>query len=56
MTGGLVCEISGTIVVPECPPITGTLTSFGLRPLASAMNVLDLTKSKVVTPKSFFGS
>lgn len=49
-------EIKGIIVTPECPPITGTLTSLGFNPLASAIKVLALTMSKLVTPNNLLGS
>lgn len=31
-TDGVHCEISGIIVIPLCPPMTGTLTFCGSRP------------------------
>ncbi|KAJ6290505.1 hypothetical protein OIU76_028129 [Salix suchowensis] len=44
------------MVIPACPPTTGTSTSISLRFFFSATNVFALTTSSVVTPKSFFGS
>lgn len=50
----ITCDSRGRIVVPACPPTTGTSTSFRSKPFASATNVLARTTSNVVTPMSFF--
>ncbi len=55
-TVGLVFESNGNIVMPACPPITGTSTSISLKFFFSATNVLARTTSSVVTPKSLLGS
>ena len=44
------------MVTPAWPPMTGTLTSAGLRPMASATKALARTTSSLVTPSSFRGS
>eukprot|EP00754_Rhynchopus_humris_P045074 Rhum_TRINITY_DN4593_c0_g1::Rhum_TRINITY_DN4593_c0_g1_i1::g.14984::m.14984 len=50
-----VCDSSGTIVGPECPPTTGIFTSSTLTFFSCDTNVLARTRSRVVTPNSFFG-
>lgn len=45
----------GRMVIPACPPMTGTETSSGWQPNFSATKALDLTTSNLVTPKSFLG-
>ena len=50
------CESSGRMVMPAWPPMTGTLTSFGSTPAASATNASARTTSSVVTPNSLEGS
>lgn len=45
------CDSSGRMVIPACPPMTGTLTLLTSSPFASATKVLERTMSNVVTPK-----
>ena len=40
----------GSMVTPECPPITGTLTDLTSKFFNSATNVFALTTSNVLTP------
>lgn len=40
---------------PAWLPVTGTLTQAGSKPLSSAIKVLALTMSRVVTPKILLG-
>lgn len=49
-------ENSGSMVIPACPPITVTSTSFGSNPMLLATKVFARQTSRVVTPKSFLGS
>ena len=52
----LACERRGRMVMPACPPTTGTETLSGCTPLSSATNALALTTSSFVTPSSLRGS
>lgn len=47
---GLACDSTGTMVLLEVPPITGTTTHSGSSPCTSATNVLVLTTSTEVMP------
>jgi hypothetical protein len=42
------------MVIPACPPITGTETSSTVQSWFSATKVLALTTSRVVTPNNLF--
>ena len=53
--GVLTCEMRGRMVVPACPPTTGTSTSRTSKPLASATKQLARTTSSVETPRSLLG-
>merc|ERR1719361_3195472 len=55
-TAGLHWEIRGMMVTPACPPTTGQLTLVGSMFFILPMKALDLTTSRVVTPKIFLGS
>mmetsp|Transcript_45416 Transcript_45416/g.90921 ORF Transcript_45416/g.90921 Transcript_45416/m.90921 type:complete len:222 (-) Transcript_45416:279-944(-) len=55
-TWGSAWERRGTMVVPAWPPMTGTRILVGSTLPSSPMKVLARTTSRVVTPKSFFGS
>ncbi len=46
----------GRMVMPACPPMTGTLTSSGFTPMASPTKALARTTSSLVTPNNFRGS
>lgn len=47
---GTTCDNKGSMVTPECPPITGTFVLVISRPFFSATKVFALTTSSVVTP------
>lgn len=50
------CDRRGTIVTPECPPMTGTAILVGLEEVTSPRKREARTTSRVVTPKRREGS
>ncbi len=55
-SGGLLRDSSGRMVMPACPPMTGTVTSRGSAPSSWATKASARTTSSVVTPNSLEGS